>query len=194
MSLRRLVFKERVSSSSVISASSTSTRRTYAIRRDFTPSHTRGLRLHASTRSMVILELLCLPFQKDWPHVVLPETLPIPCGTAGFYLEYGSILRSGTVYLCLKLPTSSRSAHASHASSALSGNTVRIFSPALSSALTSSIEKVLLFCLLFRAISMSARLRGWSEGGVGGALAGTKAGRGLPLKCLIHRSLHDCHG
>ena len=34
---------------------------------------------------------------------------------------------------------------------------------------------------------------GISVGGVGGALTGTRAGLGLLLRILTHRSLHDCH-
>ena len=35
---------------------------------------------------------------------------------------------------------------------------------------------------------------GISEGGVGGALGPTGNGGGFPLRCLIQRSRHDCHG
>ena len=33
-----------------------------------------------------------------------------------------------------------------------------------------------------------------SEGGVGGALCGSGKGATVPLRCLIQRSLQDCHG
>lgn len=91
--------------------------------------------------------------------------------------------------------TSCSYAHFSQASTVLSGCMFRISSPRDSKVFTSSAENGLpaRFSKRFTCELFDSSVWGGSRGGVGGALVGTKAGRGIPLRCLTQRSLHDCH-